>query len=370
MTIKSSGSLALTEIQTEFGGSNPVSLSEYVRGGTYVDNVENSSIPTSLSNISVSKYYSKTKYRVLTVTHSTALYYAPLEIKSYVDAIYGSSSVPYYLTFNLNAQIVNRSTRRDLGFYGPYTTLTTGTFPTGSILIINLNSNVYGGAGWGGAGGSNGSAGSNGDPGTDAISLQHAATINVGQYVTGGGGGGGGGGSVGAEYYRRVWVGGGGGGAGWGDSGSIGRGDAGSSETSPYYPEQQPGNGGYQLGLFDTPPGSYGGQNGVWTADDDDQSGGDTWVQYISGAGGNGGAPGVAGAAGSPAAPYQTNLASYGGGNGGAINLNYTSNYGTATIGAGGSGGTAGYAIRRNGYTLTLNYINGRDSTFVKGTVG
>ena len=33
MTVKSSGSLAFSEIQTEFTGSNPISLSEYYAGG-------------------------------------------------------------------------------------------------------------------------------------------------------------------------------------------------------------------------------------------------------------------------------------------------------------------------------------------------
>ena len=33
MTIPSSGSLAISAIQTEFGGSNPISMSEYYAGG-------------------------------------------------------------------------------------------------------------------------------------------------------------------------------------------------------------------------------------------------------------------------------------------------------------------------------------------------
>ena len=50
MAIPSSGSLALSAVQTEFGGSNPVSMSEYYSGG---DNVpsgisgNNGTIPTS-----------------------------------------------------------------------------------------------------------------------------------------------------------------------------------------------------------------------------------------------------------------------------------------------------------------------------------
>jgi hypothetical protein len=36
MTLPSSGPLTLADIQTEFGGANPISLSEYYAGGTYV----------------------------------------------------------------------------------------------------------------------------------------------------------------------------------------------------------------------------------------------------------------------------------------------------------------------------------------------
>ena len=36
MTLPASGPLSLADIQTEFGGSNPISLSEYYAGGLYV----------------------------------------------------------------------------------------------------------------------------------------------------------------------------------------------------------------------------------------------------------------------------------------------------------------------------------------------
>lgn len=36
MTLPTSGALSLANIQTEFGGSNPISLSEYYAGGAYV----------------------------------------------------------------------------------------------------------------------------------------------------------------------------------------------------------------------------------------------------------------------------------------------------------------------------------------------
>jgi len=50
MAIPSSGTVSLTTIQTEYGGSNPISLSEYYRGGTYVPN---SSTTTTMPTYSV-----------------------------------------------------------------------------------------------------------------------------------------------------------------------------------------------------------------------------------------------------------------------------------------------------------------------------
>ena len=48
MTLASSGTLTLNDIQGEFGGSNPIGLNEYYRGGSLVPNHSNtSSIPTS-----------------------------------------------------------------------------------------------------------------------------------------------------------------------------------------------------------------------------------------------------------------------------------------------------------------------------------
>lgn len=61
MTIQSSGALALTEIQTEFGGINPVSMSEYYRGGSYVANdSSNTNIPGS-GAIAFSNFYGTSK---------------------------------------------------------------------------------------------------------------------------------------------------------------------------------------------------------------------------------------------------------------------------------------------------------------------
>lgn len=59
MAIPSSGAISLTTIQTEFGGANPISMSEYYAGGTYVptgSTGDSGPIPTS-GQISISEFY-------------------------------------------------------------------------------------------------------------------------------------------------------------------------------------------------------------------------------------------------------------------------------------------------------------------------
>ena len=36
MALPASGAMSFSQLQTEFGGANPISLSEYYRGGAYV----------------------------------------------------------------------------------------------------------------------------------------------------------------------------------------------------------------------------------------------------------------------------------------------------------------------------------------------
>ena len=58
MGLPSSGALAFSSIQSQFGGSNPISLNEYYRNGSFVpSNQFNTNVPTS-GQISVSQFYS------------------------------------------------------------------------------------------------------------------------------------------------------------------------------------------------------------------------------------------------------------------------------------------------------------------------
>ena len=73
MVIKASGSLALTEIVAEFGGTVPHSLSEYNRGGAYVPNItQNNGVVTGASSAqSFSNYYNKVKILTQNVIAAT-----------------------------------------------------------------------------------------------------------------------------------------------------------------------------------------------------------------------------------------------------------------------------------------------------------
>ena len=58
MGLPGSGALAFSSIQSQFGGSNPISLNEYYRNGSFVpQNQFNMNVPTS-GQISVSQFYS------------------------------------------------------------------------------------------------------------------------------------------------------------------------------------------------------------------------------------------------------------------------------------------------------------------------
>jgi hypothetical protein len=59
MTLQTSGPISLADIQTEFGGTNPISLSEYYAGGSYVPSDIHGTdgfIPTS-GAIDINKFY-------------------------------------------------------------------------------------------------------------------------------------------------------------------------------------------------------------------------------------------------------------------------------------------------------------------------
>jgi len=70
MAIPLTGPISLTDIQSEFGGTNPISLSEYYKGGAYVLTTDYApNVPTS-GTISLSDFYGARKTTLTTVTYT------------------------------------------------------------------------------------------------------------------------------------------------------------------------------------------------------------------------------------------------------------------------------------------------------------
>lgn len=95
MTLQTSGAISLGNIQTEFGGSAPTQMSEYLKGGTYVPNTPtNVNIKSSASNMSFSNYYGGSSSTTLDTQTVTVGYYYhdPGGIPSFPYTGYGYTS--------------------------------------------------------------------------------------------------------------------------------------------------------------------------------------------------------------------------------------------------------------------------------------
>lgn len=207
-----------------------------------------------------------------------------------------------------------------IGTAGGGAAITTGTWPAGVTIALIVKGNIYGGGGSGGAGGTgyptNGNKiGSPGGAGGDAVTVNVpiAITVNSGGSIIGGGGGGSGG-----NYFTTSTPG-----------GQVSNGGGG-------------GGGGFPNGL-----GGSGGSDGGTPIRGSGSSGG---AGTISG-GGAGGAGGGANGGGG----Y---LETGGAGGGKAIS-------GAAGINTSSAGGSAGYAVRKNGNTVTVT-----NSGTIAGTQG
>ena len=96
MTLPSSGALSLNSIQGEFGGSNPIGLNEYYRGGSLVPNHSNtSSIPTS-GLIDVQDFYGTSVTSPLDLSYTITVGTATITQGkfAYTYSGYANSSTP------------------------------------------------------------------------------------------------------------------------------------------------------------------------------------------------------------------------------------------------------------------------------------
>ena len=107
MALPASGALSLSDIQTEFGGSNPIGLSEYYAGGLYVPSGTsgtNGAVPTS-GEIEVSDFYGTQAGITITVTeggssnlyHTGYGFHTPYSLQdTFAGFGYGSASPTTY----------------------------------------------------------------------------------------------------------------------------------------------------------------------------------------------------------------------------------------------------------------------------------
>lgn len=293
MAIPASGTLTLQQIATEFGGTQPISLNQYYRGGSLVPNIPaNIAVPTS-GLITMGNFYGTTHAFVFTPTiaSNTANY----NLGTAATAAGWDGVLPIISTITINSGIyVYSSTTATAAFIVP-------TLPAGSTVLVNNSGAISGMGGAGGIGGDYnfsgcyGTAGASGADGGPAIQIAYNTTINNYGTVAGGGGGGGGGGSTSfGSPGGAVSAGGGGGGGGacFVNSGGGARGCYRYYSLWPDAPGTDGGtgtwSGGGGGGAAGMNNGNYGGTGG---------SGGFLGTAGNAGGGGNQGS-GAAGAAG------------------------------------------------------------------------
>ena len=118
MALPSSGALTLADIQTEFGGSNPISLSEYYAGGANVPAGTTGTygaVPSS-GTISIRNFYgtSKVVYR--------------LDADTYLDSALSPTDAGVTININSNGTVV--VTSLNLGTLASYNWITPTTGST------------------------------------------------------------------------------------------------------------------------------------------------------------------------------------------------------------------------------------------------
>lgn len=268
MALQSSGAISLSDIQNEFGGNNPISLSEYYRGGSYVTD-NNTNVPTS-GGITMSNFYGAVKQFSYAFTSSVQ----QANLWSILVGAGWNGLDPVHVTINNGVYLWSDDT--SVGG------MTISNQLSGLLTVTN-NGYIIGRGGNGGNGA--GGSGQNGGPAIVNSATGVVFTNASGAYIAGGGGGGGGG-------WRGAGGGGAGGGtggtgSGWG-SGASGAGGAGGAIG-------QAGADGQQTQSGKKAYGSGGGAGGGGSTGEDNGSsqgymdGGGGGGRILPGTGGDGG---------------------------------------------------------------------------------
>lgn len=349
MALPTSGPLTLQNIQTEFGGNNPISLNAYYAGGSRVPagtTGTNGAVPTS-GAISVNNFYGTTNVAQIVISSNTKNFnlLTALEETMFVNG----SAIPIQVTINSNVYVWSDDTTK--------AAFDTGAITGSGTITITNNGYIIGMGGNGGQGNSS-TALTQGLPGGNAMNIRKSVTIINNGFIAGGGGGGGGGIQ---GYYSGF--GSGGGGAGGGSGGKC--------MTSSGFPNGPNGGSGGAVGQ---PGGPGSGGTGFGSGGGAGGGGGCNGGTPVSGGGGGRQLPGTGGAGGVTAGAQPQEFGGTGGAGpavGGApgVNLANSGAGGGGWGAAGGSsviyggsqqyafGGAGGKAVNLNGNTANFTTL-------------
>lgn len=240
MAIPSSGPITLSNIQTEFGGTDPVGLNEYYRGGANVENTRNTvTVPVS-GRISTNNFYGTLRRINIPLSVTTPTYNYDVYAKAIDGTGYVAGISDIRVTVAPGVQVGSTST-------STYAMLVPSSFnPNDTVTIVN-NGVIQGRGGNGGPGQFGASNGIAGATGGNALYVNRPTTIVNNGSVAGGGGGGGAGAGYTPNKGPSAWGGGGGGGAGYnGGTGGGGNipGSPGTSDAGGVGGNASPGGDG------------------------------------------------------------------------------------------------------------------------------
>lgn len=244
MALPASGPLAFTNIQTEFGGTNPIGLNEYYRGGPFVPaSTSTATIPTS-GTIAANNFYGTAKRINVPLTIGSPTY--NYDVYNNLGPAYVAGISDVTVTVNPGVQVGSTST-------GAYAMLVPGSFSPGDTVTLVNNGTIVGAGGGGGPAIFAANPGNPGGGGGNALYVNRPTTIQNNSVIGGGGGGGGGGAGTTPNKGPSGWGGGGGGGAGY---------NAGGGGAGPYAgsPGSLNSGGSGTTGDFGVAGGSGGGQ--------------------------------------------------------------------------------------------------------------
>lgn len=174
MPLQISGPISLQEIQGEFGGSPPISLSEYYDAAA--------GIPSN-GAIALSDFYGASgEIEVIISTNQL-----DLDLLTYATSNGWNGSSPLLVTINSGVVISSSDTLN-------YALTISGSFPSG-VTVVNNGVIVGDGGNGGSGGGGSGEGGFSGQTGGPALNVSTPVSFDNQNTIAGGGGGGGGSGS-------------------------------------------------------------------------------------------------------------------------------------------------------------------------------